>query len=199
MTQGTCAVDSCPQTVPQRGSARGLCRGHYARLMKYGSPLGVPAPRQYPSVATRFWAKVDLNASPPAARPELGGCWLWTGARNDKGYGSFWGGAFDRRTYTAHGWSWTQRHGAIPHDLELDHLCRVRNCVNPAHLEPVVHKVNVDRGDAGAHIASRDHCPQGHPYSGPNLCIRANGARVCRTCARDATRRYRAKRIQPSQ
>jgi hypothetical protein len=83
----------------------------------------------------RFLAKVKKDSS---------GCWLWTGGRKPTGYGNF--KAHSKSTVNAHRWSYEQHVGPIPDGLVLDHLCRVRHCVNPAHLEPVTTRVNLARG-----------------------------------------------------
>lgn len=77
--------------------------------------------------------------------------------------------------------------GAIPDGFQLDHLCRNRACVNPAHLEPVTQAVNKARGER----AMKTHCPKGHPYSGSNL-IREKTGRKCRIC-HAANQRARVK------
>jgi HNH endonuclease len=74
------------------------------------------------------------------------GCHIWTAATNPKGYGIF---KVDGRSVLAHRFAKRHRGGTVPAGLELDHLCRVRRCVNPAHLEMVTHAENVRRGDAG--------------------------------------------------
>jgi hypothetical protein len=127
----------------------------------------------------RFWAKVDRTD----------GCWLWTAGRDGPGYGQL---KVDEQTVKAHRFSYELHVGPIPDGLELDHLCRVRHCVNPAHLEPVTHAENCRRGTVGQNMATKTHCPQGHPYEGDNLAIDRNGSRRCRACARDRTRAYRA-------
>ncbi len=83
--------------------------------------------------AERFWAKVE----------KTDGCWLWTGAENGRGYGTFWS---EGMVVRAHRWAYGHLAGPIPDGLDLDHLCRVKSCVNPDHLEPVTHRVNVRRG-----------------------------------------------------
>ena len=60
-----------------------------------------------------------------------GGCWIWTGANNGKGYGIFW---YDGRNVTAHRASYMIHRGAIPGGLCVLHTCDVRACVNPDHL-----------------------------------------------------------------
>lgn len=109
------------------------------------------------------------------------GCHLYSGPFNSSGYGQF------GRSERAHRYSYERSRGPIPDGLELDHLCRVRRCVNPAHLEPVTHAENMRR-------ARRETCMNGHPW-GPNTRIRKDtGSRVCRTCKTDNERRRRAER-----
>ncbi len=103
-------------------------------------------------------------------------------------------GGSDGKMLYAHRVSYELFVDAIPDGLTLDHLCRVRHCVNPSHLEPVTMRENLMRGDtAAAKNAAKESCPQGHPYSGDNLRITPKGYRVCRTCTRDAMRRHRAR------
>jgi hypothetical protein len=70
-------------------------------------------------------------------------CWLWTGARTHAGYGLL---TINYANHYAHRWSYELHVGPIPPGLDLDHLCRVRHCVNPEHLEPVTRKTNLNRG-----------------------------------------------------
>jgi hypothetical protein len=77
----------------------------------------------------------------------------------------------------------------IPAGLTLDHLCEVRNCVNPAHLEPVTRGANVLRGDTlPAANLLKTHCPQGHEYDEANTYRFPSGARACRACGRERRR-----------
>lgn len=123
-----------------------------------------------------------------AARLKLlpGGCWEWTGSRSNAGYGRV-----GRHAY-AHRLAWEHAHGAIPSDLQIDHVCRNRACVNPAHMELVSARENTRRGLAGAHKAqenrAKTHCPHSHPYSGPNLTVDRRGWRRCKACAREKAR-----------
>ena len=121
----------------------------------------------------RFLAKVDRS----------GECWLWTGALTTNGYGSFMKKK-GLQMVRAHRFSYEYFVGPIPEGLDLDHLCRVRNCVNPAHLEPVTRRINLLRGMTQTALnASKTHCPAGHPYSPENTYIRPKGQRVCKACS----------------
>src|SRR5216683_1140291 len=90
------------------------------------------------------------------------GCWLWTGRLNEKGYAYF---AFKSKWMIAHRLSYRMAKGEIPKPLEIDHKCRVRCCVNPDHLEAVVHVENCRRGKP----VHQTHCKRGHPLAGENV------------------------------
>lgn len=132
-----------------------------------------------------FWLRVE--------KVELTGCWLWTGHVIRGGYG-MWSYTDDGRTKTvyAHRASYELVVGPIPDGLVLDHLCKVRHCCAPAHLEPVPQKENVRRGRVAVTNALRrerpTHCPQGHEYTDENTHVRASGQRDCRTCTRERMR-----------
>lgn len=107
------------------------------------------------------------------------GCWLWTGLVTKRGYGMF---SVAKRLYTPHRVSYREFKGPIEIGNEIDHLCRVRRCVNPEHLESVTKRENILRGESfSAKNARKTHCKQGHPYAGENL-MHHNGQRMCRTC-----------------
>jgi hypothetical protein len=120
------------------------------------------------------------------------GCWLWTAATNADGYGLLWRG--NRSYLMAHRASYELHVGPIPEGLTIDHLCRNRRCINPAHLEPVTNRTNVLRG-AGitAQNAAKTHCIHGHPYDEQNTYLRRDGARACRICKREVQRRAAAR------
>lgn len=82
--------------------------------------------------ALRFWARVERSDS----------CWLWTGSTTKAGYGMFGAGRRGMGNLYAHRYSYEWAKGPIPAGLHIDHLCRVRNCVNPAHLEAVTQGEN---------------------------------------------------------
>lgn len=142
---------------------------------------------------TRFWDK---------CMPEPNsGCWLWTGGHNGDGYGVYRvqterGGV----TVRAHQAAYLASHGTVPAGLEIDHLCRVRGCVNPQHLEAVTHAVNMQRSEAAEATrrmyASMTVCRNGiHTLTPQNVRWRFGGTRwQCRECQRAHDRKRRARR-----
>ena len=126
----------------------------------------------------RFWAKVDKHGPVPEHAPRLGRCWIWNGAADEYGYGNLSVGAATRK---AHRLSYEWAKGTIPAGFEIDHLCRVPACVNPAHLEAVTPKINSRRSFSVSGLNHRKtHCNHGHPFSGDNLRIDPRGHRRCR-------------------
>jgi hypothetical protein len=100
------------------------------------------------------------------------GCWLWRGTLVG-GYGQFWDQG--RKGYAAR-WAYEHWRGPVPAGLTIDHLCRIRACVNPWHLEPVTLAENISR--AVAFREPRTRCRRGHKYYVTPL----TGLRYCRTC-----------------
>jgi hypothetical protein len=140
-----------------------------------------PSPIDAAAIA-RFWSRIE----------KTDGCWLWTGPLDHGGYGTF---RFERQrklyVLMAHRIAYEQIIGPIPDGLVLDHLCRVRNCCNPHHLEPVTRGENVLRGDSpNARSARATHCPQGHPYDEANTYRTPNGTRQCRICKARLAREF---------
>ncbi len=134
------------------------------------------------TVLERFWPKVEKTE----------GCWIWKGADNAKGYGRVVAAG---RTRPAHVIAYELLVGPVPAGLELDHLCRNRGCVNPAHLEAVTHRVNTLRGDTiTAARARQTHCVRGHELTEANTYERERlqtGHRQCITCQRQKSAQAR--------
>jgi hypothetical protein len=126
-----------------------------------------------------------------------GECWLWTGNQTH-GYGSI---RVEGHHLRVHRVVYEAMRGPIPEGLTIDHLCRVRNCVNPAHLEPVTAVENVMRGETITGInARKTHCVHGHPFDAENTRIRPDGSRACRECKRleytpKTGRRWRKRKL----
>ena len=168
----TCAQAGCER--PSR--TRGFCHRHYEARRRNGEIARV----RITDPVARLWSYVDRTAT----------CWLWTGAKSTGGYGRiYWSG----KLLQAHRVVYELERGPIPDGLELDHLCRVRSCVNPDHLEPVTSRENLLRGvGASAANARRTACENGHEFT-PENTYRWRGTRGCKTCRADATaRRVRA-------
>lgn len=127
-----------------------------------------------------FWAWVEKTET----------CWLWKGRLNNKGYGQ---ASLKGRMRLAHRLAWELLRGPIPEGAVLDHLCRVRRCVNPDHLEPVTTRENLLRGEGLAAIHARqEKCAHGHAFTPANTYQRPEG-RYCRAC-RAATMRAQRRR-----
>lgn len=121
-----------------------------------------------------------------------GGCWLWAGAFSSGGYGHY-------RNKSAHRVVYEALVGPIPQGLDLDHLCRVRACVNPRHLEPVTRQENLRRSPlVGKFKPRKAVCQRGHAMVDGNLKISRNGDRRCRTCHCANRRRWWAERQRAS-
>lgn len=134
-----------------------------------------------------FWSKIQKTET----------CWLWTGWIDDEGYGYTTvreTGKKGKRSYRCHCAVYEQHVGPIPEGLVLDHKCRVRNCVNPDHLEPVTNIENLIRGNVPWMVTRRTGlCPSGHDLSiEENVRVRTvmgRSRRECRMCIRAAKKR----------
>lgn len=109
-------------------------------------------------------------------------CWIWIRALNWQGYGCVWWGG---KVKSAHRVIYELLIGEIPTGLTLDHLCKNKACVNPAHLEPVTMAVNVLRADGACALNKRkDRCKSGHLFDKANTIMYRDKYRRCRECKR---------------
>ena len=131
----------------------------------------------------RFWSLIDAT----------GDCWLWLGHKDKDGYAA----SARRKPSRVHRWMYQNLVDVQLGSLQLDHLCRVRHCVNPDHLEPVVARVNTMRGYGPAGInARKGHCSKGHAYTEDNTYNTSDGKRNCRSCNRDYNRNKRRLKVR---
>ena len=123
-----CSVADCPKPTKNRG----MCWGHYQRRRRHGDPNGgASGPHEPMRLRIERYVERDAN-----------GCWLWMGALNRAGYAQLY---LNGAARLAHRLAYAEHVGPIPDGLPLDHLCRVKRCVNPDHLEPVTASENVRR------------------------------------------------------
>lgn len=157
----SCSVPECPNDAAQKG----WCWCHYYRWYRHGT-----TEKPHP-----FYSRIDFT----------GECWLWTAHVGDDGYAHYSGAR--SKTQLAHVVAYREFIGDVPEGLELDHLCRVRHCVNPFHLEPVTHQENVKRG-----LVWKKNCTK---CGGEYIVVRRGNrdVRICRPCNLRQQREYYAR------
>lgn len=136
--------------------------------------------RYHGGMRRRLTRLINFEGPAPGRRPDLGPCWIWVGHLNSKGYATYRGQA------SRHVWKeWTGT--AVPDDMQLDHLCFVRACVNPAHLEIVTNAENMRR-----QVENKLYCRNGHVLAEVGT-VRLSGAQRCTKCVNDRFERFYAK------
>lgn len=124
-------------------------------------------------LATRFMMKVSIPCI--SGHVVKSPCWEWVGSKQKKGYGLFKQGKHGGTTL-AHRISYEIFSGVkVPDNLTIDHLCRNRECVNPAHLEVVTLQENQARR------VLVTHCPRGHEYTDDNTYVYTRKNRIHKT------------------
>lgn len=177
-----CVVDGCSREA----RALSMCSSHYMRQRRWGDPTAIK--RMRGPALERFTHMYAVN--------EANGCWEWRGVLDKRGYGRFIdeNGSADM----AHRWSYKHFVGAIPENLVVHHKCFNPKCVNPDHLEPATHRENIIEKGAtnAAHVNSlKTHCIRGHSLADAYIQnTRWGKQRICRTCQKDRTRKYKEKR-----
>jgi hypothetical protein len=125
------------------------------------------------------------------------GCHIWTGYLDRQGYGHIGTGA---KTFATHRLAYEFAKGPIPDGLTIDHLCRVRACCNPDHLEAVTTRVNVLRGTGITAVnARKTHCRNGHEFDDKNTYIWTDGHRRCLACTVEWNRKHRTTNRETQQ
>lgn len=134
-----------------------------------------------PGVPGRLWTR---------ARRADSGCLEWTGCTNSRGYGCI---SIDGTIYLAHRVAYELAIGPIPEGLTIDHLCRNKLCLHPAHLEAVTGAENTRRH--AEHVKTTPLYPCGHPRSFLNTLTKSRGGRECRACNRERLARSRRSAV----
>lgn len=136
MANGTCSIDGCDRPV----LARGWCNRHYLRWRNHGDPLG--------GAPFRDLAVIALDHRGP-----WGGCWEWTGCRDESGYG------FVGKNGRTHRVAYEAVYGPIPDEMCVLHHCDNPPCWRPDHLflgdrdDNAKDRVAKDRGRRGETIS----------------------------------------------
>jgi len=132
--------------------------------------------RLNPSELARINRKITKNTD----------CWIWTGPKTPNGYGKHRRGP-GHPERVIHRILWEHANDQeIPEGMQLDHLCRQRDCCNPDHFEVVTPSENTMRQDH--FFRNKQECPKGHAYDDANTRVSKAGKRVCRTCERERKR-----------
>jgi hypothetical protein len=134
-----------------------------------------------PAALSRFHAKYAVDVTTF--------CWEWTAALDPNGYSVHKNYG---RKISGHRFAFLAFVGPIPADRQIDHVCRNKRCVNPAHLDCVTAQENTLRADGpSSRNAARTRCIHGHAFSLLNTYITPDGRRMCRECQRARTRTWR--------
>ena len=168
------------------------CRARYMKEWRIAKPRIDPTLERLPATRkelTAIFSRITIN---PDISYNGSYCWLWIGHLNHNGYARIY---YRRNQHQGHRLLFQMFVKIIQGQDQGDHLCRVRRCVNPAHVEDVNGRVNTLRGEnRAAQNARKTHCKHGHEFTPENTVMkkhRGNLTRVCLTCRRvDGVKRW---------
>ena len=168
--------------IPELSVALPALGGSYPVTGKFQGEGAFVGELAMQTMEEKFWARVEKTAT----------CWLWRGPKDRDGYSRH------GKRASGHRFAYEIRRNRIPEGMTIDHLCRVRHCVNPDHMEIVTRKVNTLRGFGPSAVAARKtHCKNGHRLGKKSVRFRKWGialVRVCLICQSAAVQRYKARR-----
>ena len=121
---------TCTQ-CPKPQYASGLCRMHYDRRLRYGTPGPVGMIGHRAPLEERFINSVQIHGPLPRFEPRRGACSVWTGYVHRSGFGAIWSG---HRLIYVHRYAWERTYGPIPVGAKVEQICMNRLCVRPDHL-----------------------------------------------------------------
>lgn len=127
--------------------------------------------------------------------------WLWIGYIDpDDGYGRFKIDGVAERVHRLAYERWKEPITEGPKRMVVDHICRIKRCVNPDHLRLATYRVNAENSDSPiADNIRKEACDRGHPFTPENTYTVRGGktwpaGRACKTCRREWMRDYRARK-----